>query len=91
MIWNQGQVTARSHPNFMEVSAALNKIWHASEDTAIDLSTNVTYCDRLRLREPGDKSFALGEHVDGGSVERKYRMGFMFEPVFERQLLRMLY
>ena len=56
----------------MAVSTALNNVWHGSEDTAIDLSTNVTYCDRLRLREPGDKSFALQEHVDGGSVERKF-------------------
>jgi hypothetical protein len=55
----------------MAVSNALNNIWHASEEAAIDLSTNVTYCDRLRIRQPGDTSFALGEHVDGGSVERK--------------------
>lgn len=70
LYWTKSQVAARSHPNFMAVSSALNKVWHVSDHTAIDLSTNVTYCDRLRLREPGDKSFALGEHVDGGSVER---------------------
>ncbi|CAM0139195.1 hypothetical protein VKS41_002405 [Umbelopsis sp. WA50703] len=70
LYWTKGQVAARSHPNFMAVSNALNNIWHASEEAAIDLSTNVTYCDRLRIRQPGDTSFALGEHVDGGSVER---------------------
>ncbi|KAH8547868.1 DUF1479 domain protein [Umbelopsis sp. PMI_123] len=70
LYWTKGQAQARSHPNFLAVSTALNRIWHASDDTAIDLSTNVTYCDRLRIREPGDASFALGEHVDGGSVER---------------------
>lgn len=73
LYWTKGQVTARSHPNFVAVSNALNKIWHASDETAIDLSTNVTYCDRLRIRQPGDTSFALGEHVDGGSVERKLK------------------
>eukprot|EP00730_Choanoeca_flexa_P003051 TRINITY_DN11270_c0_g1_i4.p1 TRINITY_DN11270_c0_g1~~TRINITY_DN11270_c0_g1_i4.p1 ORF type:complete len:260 (+),score=39.97 TRINITY_DN11270_c0_g1_i4:168-947(+) len=28
------------------------------------------YCDRLRVRQPGDAKFALGPHVDGGSLER---------------------
>ncbi|KAG2188253.1 hypothetical protein INT44_001006 [Umbelopsis vinacea] len=70
LYWTKGQAKARSHPNFLTVSTALNQIWHASDEAAIDLSTNVTYCDRLRLRESGDKSFNLSEHVDGGSVER---------------------
>ncbi len=39
--------------------------------TPIDFDTSVTYCDRLRIRLPGDSSFQLGEHMDGGSVERK--------------------
>lgn len=28
------------------------------------------YADRLRVRHPGDSKFALGPHMDGGSVER---------------------
>jgi hypothetical protein len=48
----------------------MNCLWHATDDTAIDLTKNVTYCDRLSLRMPQDTSFTLDEHVDGGSVER---------------------
>lgn len=36
----------------------------------VDLSTPLTYCDRVQLRPPGDKHFALAPHVDGGGVER---------------------
>lgn len=32
--------------------------------------TPLAYSDRLRIRHPGDTSFALGPHMDGGSVER---------------------
>ncbi len=49
----------------------MNKLWHADEGTDIDFGVNVTYCDRLRIRKPGDVSFSLPEHTDGGSVERK--------------------
>jgi hypothetical protein len=28
------------------------------------------YADRVRIRQPSDDGFALGPHVDGGSVER---------------------
>jgi hypothetical protein len=30
----------------------------------------LTYGERLRIRQPGDRSFTLGPHVDGGSIER---------------------
>jgi hypothetical protein len=30
----------------------------------------LTYADRLRIRHPSDAKFALGPHMDGGSVER---------------------
>lgn len=30
----------------------------------------LSYCDRLRIRMPGDATFALGPHTDGGSIER---------------------
>ncbi|GAA5810531.1 hypothetical protein MFLAVUS_003954 [Mucor flavus] len=68
--WSQSQLAARSHPNFNTATLALNKIWHASDSAAIDLSKNLGYCDRLRIRKPQNKSFALQEHIDSGSVER---------------------
>lgn len=69
--WSQAQIKARSHPNFDTACLALNKIWHAEENTVIDLNKNLTYCDRLRIRKPHDASFALQEHIDSGSIERK--------------------
>ena len=60
---------ARSHPNFLTAVKAVNALWHAEPGTPIDLSTTVAYCDRLRIREKGDTSFKLNEHIDGGSVE----------------------
>src|SRR5207237_7227344 len=31
---------------------------------------SLPYADRFRIRQPGDAGFALGAHIDGGSVER---------------------
>jgi hypothetical protein len=69
--WSHSQVAARSHPRFDMATLALNKLWHASEEAAIDLTKNLGYCDRLRIRKPGNESFALQEHIDSGSIERK--------------------
>jgi hypothetical protein len=69
--WTQSQLAARSHPNFNTATLALNKIWHASDDTVVDLTKNLAYCDRLRVRKPQDASFSLQEHIDSGSIERR--------------------
>lgn len=69
--WSQSQVAARSHPNFNTATLALNKIWHADDNTVIDLEKNLAYCDRLRIRRAQDENFALQEHIDSGSIERK--------------------
>jgi hypothetical protein len=46
-------------------------LWHNSSFAAgVDLSIPISYFDRLRIRTPGDTSFTLGPHIDGGSVER---------------------
>ncbi|RUS22509.1 hypothetical protein BC937DRAFT_88667, partial [Endogone sp. FLAS-F59071] len=68
--WSPPQLAARSHSHLDVATGALNALWHADPNTAVDLTKNLTYCDRLRIRKPGDTSFALGEHVDGGSLER---------------------
>ena len=36
----------------------------------MDVHRPLVYGERLRIRAPGDRSFTLGPHVDGGSVER---------------------
>lgn len=50
--------------------------WDAAPTAEISLSQPMTYADRLRIRQPGDASFALGPHMDGGSVERWEREGY---------------
>ncbi|ORZ12250.1 hypothetical protein BCR42DRAFT_356239 [Absidia repens] len=70
LYWTKAQVAARANENFAIASLALNKLWYAHPDTPVDLTKPLTYCDRLRIRQPGDSNFALAEHVDGGSLER---------------------
>lgn len=70
LYWSKPQVKARSHPQLRDSMAFMNNLWHASPEARISLQHNVMYADRLRIRQPGDAMFALGPHVDGGSLER---------------------
>jgi Protein of unknown function (DUF1479) len=70
LYWSKSQVAARAHPRLLTAQEALLSLWFAAPGTQINLSTPITYADRLRIRQPGDASFALGPHLDGGSVER---------------------
>ncbi|KAH9029467.1 DUF1479-domain-containing protein [Lactarius hengduanensis] len=56
---------------------ALLQLWHASDPQAkLSLGTPISYYDRFRIRLPGDRSFVLGPHIDGGSLERWEDPGF---------------
>ena len=68
---SKSQIAARTHPAILNTQKFLLSLWHTSEPSDdIDLSIPISYFDRLRIRTPGDKSFKLGPHVDGGAVER---------------------
>jgi len=68
---SKAQTEARTHPAIVNTQKALLNLWHASDpNTDISLQTPISYFDRLRIRQPGDAQFALGPHIDGGSVER---------------------
>ncbi|KAG8897338.1 hypothetical protein FRC01_011376 [Tulasnella sp. 417] len=76
--WSKSQAQARSHPNVLGAQKALmSKLFHADPSAPVSLKSPVSYADRLRIRKPGDAKFALGPHIDGGSLERwedgKYR------------------
>lgn len=64
----------------LETQKALLSIFTAPPQADISLKTPLLYSDRLRIRNPGDARFALGPHMDGGSIERwedeNYRMVF---------------
>ncbi|KAH7917897.1 DUF1479-domain-containing protein [Leucogyrophana mollusca] len=78
------QVFARTHPAILRSQKALLQLWHTSTPRSADFSTPVVYFDRVRIRTPGDRSFTLGPHTDGGSVER-WEDG-MFRKVFGKIL-----
>ncbi|OTB03267.1 hypothetical protein M426DRAFT_60889 [Hypoxylon sp. CI-4A] len=70
LYWSKAQLEARSHQNMLIAQTALNTLWSKQDDDRVVLSEPTTYCDRLRIRTPGDTSFNLGPHIDGGSLER---------------------
>jgi len=54
----------------LKTQAALLSIFTAAPDCKVSLTSPLVYSDRLRIRNPGDAKFALGPHMDGGSIER---------------------
>ena len=70
--WSKPQVEARQHPALAGTRAFLNSLWtHASEGRVhFRPDRECTYADRIRRREPGDRSLGLSPHMDAGSVER---------------------
>ncbi|KAH7186314.1 hypothetical protein BKA60DRAFT_532075 [Fusarium oxysporum] len=48
----------------------IRAIFTAAPDCKVSLTSPLVYSDRLRIRKPGDAKFALGPHMDGGSIER---------------------
>lgn len=85
LYWSGPQIKARAHPNLLKAQEALIRLWTASDpSSAISLSQPVAYADRVRIRQPGDANFALGPHIDGGSVERWERHGYGLGGVYDR-------
>lgn len=69
----------------IETQRFLMSFWHSDKPEARISSTHpVTYADRLRIRQPGDAGFALGPHVDAGSVERWEENGYGLGRVYEK-------
>jgi hypothetical protein len=71
------QTRARTHPAILQTQHTLLQLWHSSDPEAkLSLRTPISYFDRFRIRIPGDRSFVLGPHIDGGSLERWEDPGF---------------
>jgi hypothetical protein len=70
--WSKPQIEARQHPALAATRAFLNSLWtHASGGRVhFRPDRECTYADRIRRREPGDRSLGLSPHMDAGSVER---------------------
>lgn len=79
LYWSKPQIAARQHENLALARRFLNRLWdYARSDGTpeFDPDRECAYADRLRRREPGDKSLGLSAHCDGGSIERWCDAGF---------------
>ena len=79
LYWSRPQMEARQSEELARLRAWLNRLWtfeHQGKQE-FDPDQECLYPDRVRQREPGDKTLGLSPHIDGGSVERwldpKYR------------------
>ncbi|TXT15591.1 hypothetical protein VHUM_00094 [Vanrija humicola] len=68
--WSKPQLEARAHPRSVAAQRALLSLFASAPGSPVSLDAPLTYADRLRIRHPGDSRFALGPHMDGGSIER---------------------
>lgn len=90
LYWSRTQLQARAHPQLLQTHRFLMSFWHSADPSAaISTQHPTSYADRLRMRQPGDAKFALGPHVDGGSVERwderGYGLGGVYNAIWDGQ------
>ena len=72
--WSKPQVNARQDRNLAETRAFLNRLWRF--EGVFDPDRECTYADRVRRRQPGDKTLGLSPHMDAGTVERWIDPGY---------------
>lgn len=70
--WSKPQVGARQSVELATTRTWLNSLWRAQTEgeTHFVSGLHCSYADRIRRREPADRTLGLSAHVDGGSVER---------------------
>ena len=76
--WSRPQMDARQSPELARVRRWLNHLWefeHAGKQV-FNPDLECTYSDRVRQRQPGDKTLGLSPHTDGGSIERWIDPGY---------------
>ena len=80
--WSRPQVMARQDARLAETRAFLDRLWKYEGVFNPDLQC--TYADRLRRRQPGDKTLGLSPHMDAGTVERWIDPGYqkVYENIF---------
>jgi hypothetical protein len=80
--WSKPQVIARQDPKLAEARAFLDRLW--KYDGVFDPDQQCAYADRVRRRQPGDKTLGLSPHMDAGTVERWIDPGYqkVYQHVF---------
>ena len=80
--WSKPQVAARQDPKLAETRAFLDRLW--KYEGVFNPDRQCTYADRVRRRQPGDKTLGLSPHMDAGTVERWIDPGYqkVYENIF---------
>jgi hypothetical protein len=84
LYWSKPQVNARQDEKLARTRAFLDRLW-VNYEGIFDPDLQATYADRVRRRQPGDKTLGLSPHMDAGTVERWIDPGYqsVYERVFE--------
>lgn len=72
--WSRPQVLARQDARLAETRSFLDRLWKF--EGAFNPDRQCTYADRVRRRQPGDKTLGLSPHMDAGTVERWIDPGY---------------
>ena len=80
--WSKPQVMARQDARLAETRAFLDRLW--KYEGVFNPDRQCTYADRVRRRQPGDKTLGLSPHMDAGTVERWIDPGYqqVYENIF---------
>jgi Protein of unknown function (DUF1479) len=80
--WSKPQVMARQDPALAETRSFLDRLW--KYEGVFNPDRQCTYADRVRRRQPGDKTLGLSPHMDAGTVERWIDPGYqqVYENIF---------
>ena len=80
--WSRPQVMARQDARLAETRAFLDRLW--KYEGVFNPDRQCTYADRVRRRQPGDKTLGLSPHMDAGTVERWIDPGYqkVYENIF---------
>ena len=80
--WSRPQVMARQDAGLAETRAFLDRLW--KHEGVFNPDRQCTYADRVRRRQPGDKTLGLSPHMDAGTVERWIDPGYqkVYENIF---------
>jgi hypothetical protein len=80
--WSRPQVMARQDARLAETRAFLDRLWRY--EGVFNPDRQCTYADRVRRRQPGDKTLGLSPHMDAGTVERWIDPGYqqVYENIF---------
>ena len=82
--WSKPQVLARQDEKLAQTRSFLDRLW-VNYEGVFDPALQCAYADRVRRRQPGDKTLGLSPHMDAGTVERWIDPGYqnVYERIFE--------